>query len=333
MEALGTRKLQRPRAASPTETLPRWAVPVLVLLLAGCAAPPPPTAPPGPDPSDATFDGVRFDTDLGPITAIFFPEDAPETVALYKAYLQEGYFDGRAFGRVVPGHVIQVTDAGGLGATEDRRTVPLEASPRLNFSAGALGVARGEDPHSGGPEFFVMDYATSHLWGNFTVFGQVVEGLDVVRAIARVPSVASPPAAAAVAPFDRMALQPVTIRSAAAVGVTLDGAEAAHVPARVGLNVRMENHRHSLEWPADLAPGKASTLTWYIRPYNESASLAPSSLALRVEGPGGLAQVPLEPQADNPQILRWRWAPPARGDYAVTVAQAGRDLATIHVLV
>jgi hypothetical protein len=215
--------------------------------------------------------------------------------------------------------------------------VPLEASPRLNFSAGALGIARGEDPDSGGPEFFVMDYATSHLWGNFTVWGQVVEGLDVVRAIARVQAVAAPPQAPpevrGAMPFDRMAVQPPRILAATNEAQLLERAVAAGLPARVGLNVRDGDLRHSLEWPADLAPGRASELTWYLRPYNDTAAPEPSGLALRVAGPGGEASPALRPEEGYPEVLRWSWTPPAPGAHRATLLRGSAELAAIDVLV
>ncbi|HLF16032.1 MAG TPA: peptidylprolyl isomerase [Candidatus Thermoplasmatota archaeon] len=135
-------------------------------------------------------EAILFDTEFGPLTVILYPEAAPETVSLLKAYVGEGYYDGRVFYRTVPGHVIQVTDLHGL--TEDARTVPLEPMAGFSFSAGAAGIARSEDPHSGGPEFFLMDFATGHLDGNYTVWGQVVEGLRVVHHAARVPAIEFP---------------------------------------------------------------------------------------------------------------------------------------------
>jgi cyclophilin family peptidyl-prolyl cis-trans isomerase len=302
------------------------------LLLAGCVSSPVPGPAPSPAEGGVSFEGARFDTAMGRFTVMLYPDDAPETVALYRTYLQDHYFDGRAFGRVVPGHVIQVTDAGGAGATEDKRTVPLEASPRLNFSAGAVGIARGEDPHSGGAEFFVMDYATSHLWGNFTVFAQVVEGLDVVRAIARVPALAPPPSPASAAlPFDRLALDPVDISAAELVNVTLPAPRAAQLPPRVGLNVREGDLRHSLEWPADLAPARASELVWYLRPYNGTAAPSAAQLALRITGPGGEDAPALRPDGAYPEVLRFTWTPRAAGPHEATLSQAGRALATIVV--
>src|SRR5204863_1679096 len=137
----------------------------------------------------------------------------------------------------VPGHVIQVADASG-GALDDGRRVPLEANATLHFAAGAVGTARDSDPDSGGPELFVMDFATSHLDGNYTVWGQVVSDLAVVHDIATRPAVdftavPSVPGAPVGAPFDRMALAPVRITAATLEEVRLPAAVAAHYPLQV----------------------------------------------------------------------------------------------------
>jgi cyclophilin family peptidyl-prolyl cis-trans isomerase len=314
---------------------------MLALLVAGCASP----APPGPGApaagGGATFEGARFATEAGELTMVFFPEDAPQTVELYRAYLREGYFVGKEFGRIVPGHVIQVLDAAGAAgstATEDARRVPLEPSPRLNFTMGAVGISRADDPNSGGPEFSIMDFATSHLWGNYTIFGQLVAGIEDVHRIARAPALDTPrvPTPEPVPSpntllSDRTALDPVRITAAEAINVTLSPAEAARLPGRVGQNVRAGDLRYSLEWPADLAPGRASTLTWFLRPYNNTAPPDPATLTMRIAGPGGTSTPALRPHPDYDEILAWDWAPPALGTYEATLLQRGTALATIAV--
>jgi len=318
--------------------LPRALV-VACLLAAGAGCLGPLQSPPGPGAAggaeipDVVWEGARFHTGAGDFTMVFFPEDAPRTVALYQAYLREGYFAGRTFGRVVPGHVIQVQDAGGAGATEDARRVPLEASPQLNFTMGAVGIARSDDPDSGGPEFFIMDFATSHLWGNYTVFGQLVDGIEVVHAIARAPAVETPriaPEVNALLP-DRTALDPVRITAAEAVQLSLPAAQAARLPGRVGQNVRDGDARYSLEWPADLAPGNASELVWFVRMYNGTAAPAPSRLTMRVEGPSGTERPALRPDPAYPEILAWDWTPREAGPHTAVLELDGRDAAAIGV--
>lgn len=312
---------------------PRIVPALLLLLLAGClsAAPPPATSPEAPPPlPPETYDAIRFGTDLGPFTVILYGSAAPETVALMRAYANESYYAGRAFYRIVPGHVIQVTDAAG-GATEDTRRVPLETSPDHVFSAGALGIARGEEPDSGGPEFFVMDFATSHLNGNYTVWGQVVEGLNMVHRIARGPAIdfratlaPFPPDVQGLAPSDRMAADPVAIRSADLVRVQVPGGV---YPMQVAQNVRAGDYRHSLEWPRVLRPDVTTDLAWYVRPYNGTAVPAPRDVQVRIAG----ELLPVLGEATADGVYRFRWTPTDLAERDVTLVAHGADLATLRL--
>lgn len=295
------------------------------LLLAGCSSPAS-NGPAAPEPAaPAAWPGVVLHTEAGDVAFVLYADAAPQTVALLTSLVREGYYDGKSFGRVVPGHVIQQVERDGGTATDDPRRVPLEAAVGYHFSAGAVGIARGEDPGSGGPEFFVMDYATSHLDGNFTVVGQVVQGLDVVHRIARVPAVAFPAQAQLIT--DRAAVVPVQIRTAELTDLTLDAEEAAALPMQVARNVRIGDFRHSLEWPADLKPGAAGPLTWYVRPYNDTPSIDPARLALRVDG----EPVALQPEAGLPDILHFTWTPPAAGRHEVTLLRDGTAWAALAV--
>ncbi|HUR26102.1 MAG TPA: peptidylprolyl isomerase [Candidatus Thermoplasmatota archaeon] len=295
-----------------------------MLLAAGCLDPSP--TPGSPDSTaDLTLPGAVLHTSMGDVAWVFYPEAAPQTVAHISDLIRSHYYDGKGFGRVVPGHVIQQVERDGGTLTDDKATVPLEAPQGFHFSAGAVGIARGEDPDSGGPEFFVMDYATSHLDGNYTVFAQVVEGLDVVHRIARVPAVAFPSPAQLLT--DRMAVQPVTISTAELRDVTLPAKEAARLPLQVARNVRAGDYRHSLEWPHDLAAGRSADLTWYVRPYNETASLDTTLLTLSIDG----LAVPFTPQPGLPDILAFHWTPGTSGMHAATLALDRNALATLTI--
>ena len=298
----------------------------LALALAGClhAAP---AASPAPPAAPVTLPGAVLHTQMGDITWVFYPQAAPQTVAHVSDLIRSRYYDGKGFGRVVPGHVIQQVERDGGTATDDKGTVPLEAPPGWHFSAGAVGIARGADPGSGGPEFFVMDYATSHLDGNYTVFGQVVAGLDVVHKIARVPAVAFPSQAQLLT--DRAAIMPVTITSAQLQDVTLPAAAAAKLPLQVARNVRTGDYRHSLEWPHDLAAGRPSDMTWYVRPYNDTASLDPARLGLTIDG----TATAFTPEPGLPDILHLSWTPAAAGSPPATLWLDGKPLATLSIAV
>jgi cyclophilin family peptidyl-prolyl cis-trans isomerase len=135
---------------------------------------------------------IRFETTLGDFTIEFFEKEAPESVANFLRYIDEGFFDGTIFHRIVPGFVIQ-----GGGFTEDmtqKRTKPPvknEADNGLKNSRGTLSMARTNDINSATSQFFVNlkdnDFL-DHSRGNFgyAVFARVTQGMDVIDKIAAV---------------------------------------------------------------------------------------------------------------------------------------------------
>lgn len=279
-----------------------------------------------------TFEALRFETDLGTFTAILFPEAAPETVAFYKRLVESGYYDGREFNRVIPGFVVQEVDRAG-GATDQTETVTLEAGTSVHFSMGAIGVARSEDPESGGSEFFVMDFAHSHLYGNYTAFAQVVEGLEVVHAIARVQTVATGPAStlplpAPVAVHDRVAVKPAKIATASVVEVVLPADVAAQYPRVVGNRTVVDTTRYTPEWPADLRAGRAAAMTWFVYTPPDAAVPDLSGALARVVGPDGATlDAPFVPDAADPRILHWSWVPALAGTHTLALVVGGNVVA------
>lgn len=306
-----------------------------LLLLAGCLSPDL-TTPPVEGTGPVTRSVIRFETEAGPLTVLLYPEAAPRTVALMEQYVAEGYYVGRSFGRTVPGHVIQVVDAAG-GVTDDARRVPLEAAPGFQFSAGAVGIARDADPDSGGPEFFVMDYATSHLGGNYTVWGQVVSDLDVVHGIAARPAVDWPRAPAqtpavpdtpvgpgfVAGPTDRSPIVPVRITAARLERVNLVPDQLARYPLQVAQNVRSGTLRHSLEWPADLHANATGALTWYVRPASGSAPQG----TIEVRDEAG----PLFVAPSAPGIYPFAWRPGWPGTHTLSFLHNGTVVAQMQV--
>lgn len=136
---------------------------------------------------------VRLSTTMGDIVLALHPEKAPKTVANFESYLDDGHFQGTIFHRVISGFMIQ---GGGVG-TDMRikpapRTVENEASNGLKNVKYSLAMARTSDPHSASAQFFINTVDNDFLnhpgqdgWG-YTVFGEVVEGHDVVDRIAQV---------------------------------------------------------------------------------------------------------------------------------------------------
>jgi cyclophilin family peptidyl-prolyl cis-trans isomerase len=135
---------------------------------------------------------VRFETSHGGFTIELYEEDAPLTVANFLRYVDDGFFDGTIFHRIVPGFVIQ---GGGLTADfEQKKTSPPvknEADNGVRNQRGTLSMARTDEVHSATSQFFVnlADNAfLDHRPGQYgyAVFGRITDGMDVIDKIAGV---------------------------------------------------------------------------------------------------------------------------------------------------
>jgi peptidyl-prolyl cis-trans isomerase B (cyclophilin B) len=138
---------------------------------------------------------VLLSTSLGDITLELDMEKAPISSANFLAYVSSCHFDGTIFHRVIPGFMIQ---GGGFTADmhqkETNPSIVNEADNGLKNSRGTVAMARTSEPHSASSQFFVnlsdngfLDHTSKDArgWG-YAVFGKVVEGLDVVDAMAKV---------------------------------------------------------------------------------------------------------------------------------------------------
>ncbi len=136
---------------------------------------------------------VLMKTSKGDITLALDPDKAPKTVENFLRYVDEGFYNGTVFHRVISGFMIQ-----GGGLTPDLQKKPThapvvnEAKNGLRNVRGSIAMARTRDPHSATAQFFInhrdnpnLDYRSFDGWG-YAVFGKVVEGMDVVDAIAAV---------------------------------------------------------------------------------------------------------------------------------------------------
>ena len=139
---------------------------------------------------------VLIETSKGNITVEVFPRNAPQSAANFLNYVQSGYYDGLVFHRVIPGFMIQ---GGGMtpNMVEKPKNAPIqnEADNGLKNLRGTLAMARTGEPHSASSQFFINVADNAFLnhrgksfegWG-YAVFGQVVDGMDVVDAIVAVP--------------------------------------------------------------------------------------------------------------------------------------------------
>jgi peptidylprolyl isomerase/peptidyl-prolyl cis-trans isomerase B (cyclophilin B) len=112
----------------------------------------------------------------------FFAEDAPRTVANFVELAQAGFYNGLTFHRVVPGFVAQGGDPKGNGSGGPGYTIKAEFSARRHVR-GTVAMARGPHPDSAGSQFYITYGAQPHLDGSYTVFGQVVDGMEHVDGI------------------------------------------------------------------------------------------------------------------------------------------------------
>ena len=135
---------------------------------------------------------VRIKTSLGEITVELVEKDAPITVANFLRYVDDGFFDGTVFHRVIPGFMIQ---GGGMTPDLDQKSghppIRNEAANGLSNERGTLAMARTEAPHSATSQFFInlkdnefLDHRPGQ--SGYAVFGKVTAGMDVVDKIAAV---------------------------------------------------------------------------------------------------------------------------------------------------
>ena len=130
---------------------------------------------------------VVMETTFGKIVLELWPEVAPNHVKSFVHLVRSGFYDSLTIHRVSPGFVIQGGDPAGNGSGGPGYTVPAEFSPALKHEDGILSMARTPDPNSAGSQFFIMLGKAPSLDGQYSIFGKVVEGLDVVHKIEKTP--------------------------------------------------------------------------------------------------------------------------------------------------
>jgi len=118
----------------------------------------------------------------GEITIAFFPEDAPKTVENFVKLAKKHFYDGLAFHRVEPGFVVQGGDPKGNGSGGPGYTIKAEFNKQKHVR-GAVAMARTQEPDSAGSQFYICFQSQPNLDGQYTVFGIVTKGMDVVDRI------------------------------------------------------------------------------------------------------------------------------------------------------
>jgi cyclophilin family peptidyl-prolyl cis-trans isomerase len=129
-----------------------------------------------------------LETSMGTITADLFASEAPVTTNNFVFLARQGFYDGLTFHRVIPGFVIQGGDPRGSGSGGPGYEFEDELDNELGYELGTLAMANA-GPHTNGSQFFIVAGSKgAALPKNYSIFGRVTEGMDVVEAIATVPT-------------------------------------------------------------------------------------------------------------------------------------------------
>src|SRR4026207_2252517 len=150
-------------------------------------------------PDKASAEGAKgpkavIKTKFGDMEIVFFPEKAPNHVQNFVKLAKSGYYNGTIFHRVIPGFMIQGGDPNtkdpkkpetyGLGGPSEKLKAEFNDTPHRR---GIVSMARTNDPNSAGSQFFIVVKESSFLDGQYTVFGEVVKGMDVADKIVNLP--------------------------------------------------------------------------------------------------------------------------------------------------
>ena len=136
---------------------------------------------------------IVMETTMGKIVLELWPDIAPKHCQSFVYLVNKGFYDTLTFHRIVPGFVIQGGDPLGNGTGGPGYSVPAEFSNKPHED-GVLSMARSQDPNSAGSQFFICLGRLTSLDNKYTVFGKVIEGLDVVHKIEKVKTSGERPA-------------------------------------------------------------------------------------------------------------------------------------------
>lgn len=149
---------------------------------------------------------AQFKTSKGDFKLELFEDKAPITAGNFIKLAEDGFYNGLIFHRVIDGFMIQGGCPEGSGRGGPGYTIQDEFIPELKHSGpGILSMAKTQLPNTGGSQFFITLVPTPHLDGHHSVFGKVVEGMEVVSAIGKVP------VGAMDKPNDNVVMESVTI--------------------------------------------------------------------------------------------------------------------------
>jgi peptidyl-prolyl cis-trans isomerase B (cyclophilin B) len=158
-----------------------------------------------------------FKTSEGEMVAEFWPDVAPNTVENFKKLAKQGFYDGTAFHRIIKGFMAQGGDPLTKDPSKEARWGTGDPGYKIKaefnkkpHERGVLSMARGPQPDSAGSQFFLCFDKVSQLDGQYTTFGKVIKGVDVLDKLANVP-VTSSSSGERSKPVNRVALESVKI--------------------------------------------------------------------------------------------------------------------------
>jgi cyclophilin family peptidyl-prolyl cis-trans isomerase len=131
---------------------------------------------------------VAFDTSHGAFRVELFQDRAPKTVSNFKSLVEKNFYDDQVFHRVIDGFMIQGGCPQGTGTGGPGYKIPCEFHAELRHEGEGILSMANAGPNTGGSQFFVTLAATPWLDDRHAVFGRVIDGMDVVRTIGKVPT-------------------------------------------------------------------------------------------------------------------------------------------------
>lgn len=137
--------------------------------------------------AQATLDDVLLlDLKDGRVTILLRPDLAPKHVERAKQLARDGFYDGTVFHRVIDGFMAQGGDPTGTGTGgSNYPDLPAEFTNKAKFVRGTVGAARAQDPNSANSQFYITFGPAPFLDGQYTIWGQVIDGMDAVDKIKR----------------------------------------------------------------------------------------------------------------------------------------------------
>ena len=122
---------------------------------------------------------IKAELETGTITIELYPDVAPQTVEAFKKLVEKGFYDGLTFHRVIPGFMAQGGDPDGTGMGGPGYNLKAEFNDKKHVR-GTLAMARSSDPDSAGSQFYICYGPQPHLDRQYTIFGQVTDGMEYV---------------------------------------------------------------------------------------------------------------------------------------------------------